>query len=152
MQSDVLALASLLAKPFEGLSLKAYHDPVGYPTIGYGHLLSYKKWEDLAQYPAITEDDADELLMQDMVSALTEALKLSPILASDQKRHAAITDFIFNCGGRNYAASTLRRKVNAGDWVGASEQIKRWNKADGKVLKGLTLRRAAEARWLYGGA
>ena len=46
-----------LAAPFEGLRLEAYHDPVGYPTQGYGRLLSRKPWEDRVDgWPDIDED------------------------------------------------------------------------------------------------
>ena len=48
--SDPIDLAAEIAKPFEGLSLEPYHDPVGYPTIGYGHLLSRERCADLSQF------------------------------------------------------------------------------------------------------
>lgn len=136
-----------IAKPFEGLSLSPYYDPVGYPTIGYGHLLSKKKWSDLSNWSAISKEDAEHILMQDMALALNQALSVSPVLAKpiNTKRLAAIADFVFNLGIGNYNASTLKRKVDREDWDGAVEQIMRWDKAGGKVLRGLTLRRKAES-------
>lgn len=144
------SIAVSLAKPFEGLSLKPYHDPVGYPTIGYGHLLSPDKWADLSQWQPITEYVAEQLLEKDMSSALKFAMNASPILADPQnyRRLGAIGDFVYNLGIGNYNASTLKRKVNAGQWDQAVEQILKWNKAGGKVLKGLVLRRTAESRYL----
>jgi Phage lysozyme len=61
------------------------------------------------------------------------------------ERLAAIIDFAFNLGAGNLKASTLRRKINAGDWHEVPAQLMRWNKAGGRVLRGLTLRRQAEA-------
>lgn len=148
--NTALDIAVGLAKPFEGLSLKAYHDPVGYPTIGYGHLLSKDKWADLSQWPDITEQIAETLLEKDMLYALKGTLKASPILADSDnyKRLGAISDFVYNLGIGNYKASTLKRKIDSGNWVGAVEQINRWNKAGGRILKGLVLRRKAEAGFL----
>ena len=64
------------------------------------------------------------------------------------EKQAAIADFIYNLGVGNYAKSTLKKKVDAGDWLAASSEIKKWDKAAGKVLKGLTVRRAKEAELL----
>jgi len=69
--------------------------------------------------------------------------KLCPNAEGNQL--AALIDFTFNLGTGALAGSTLRKCVNSGDWVGAREQIMRWNKARGKVLAGLTRRRQAEA-------
>jgi GH24 family phage-related lysozyme (muramidase) len=60
-------------------------------------------------------------------------------------RWASISDLCFNCGDGNYSISTLRKKVNSENWDEAAEQILKWNKADGKVLAGLTKRRYAES-------
>lgn len=64
---------------------------------------------------------------------------------TDPNRLAALIDFTFNLGKGNLQSSTLRRCVNAGDWAGAKVQIRRWNKAGGRVLRGLTIRRETEA-------
>jgi len=77
------------------------------------------------------------------------ALKLSPGLANtDPRRFAAIISFCYNCGTGNYRVSTLKRRVDAKDWAGAQEEIQKWNKAAGRVLRGLTIRRQAEAKLL----
>lgn len=145
-----LSIAVGLAKPFEGLSLTPYYDPVGYPTIGYGQLLSLDKWSDLSKYPPITLNVAEQLLAKSMNNALKQVIYVSPILAlpDNYRKLGAITDFVYNLGIGNYNASTLKKKVNAGEWINAVEQLLRWNKAGGKVLKGLTLRRKAESLFL----
>jgi lysozyme len=148
MIEQALPIALKIAKPFEGLSLTPYHDPAGYPTIGYGHLLSKEKWADLSQWDAISHDEAEALLLKDMSGALSQAVSASPVLGNDPKRLAAIGDFVYNLGIGQYRASTLKRKIDAKDWHGSREQIARWTRAGGRVLKGLVLRRAAEARLL----
>lgn len=147
---DALNLAFKIAQPFEGLSLKPYHDPVGYPTIGYGHLLSKQPWADLSQWQPISMNEAEALLQADMFMALDQVADASPVLndPDNWRRLAALSDFVFNLGIGQYRASTLKRKVDAEDWSAAQEQIKRWTRARGKVLKGLVLRREAEARLL----
>lgn len=152
----VLELSAALAKPFEGLhrvqgkTVFAYHDPVGYPTIGYGHLLSKAKFEDLSKYGTLTFLTAEQLLQKDMLYASTRALELSPILGKIENlnRWAAIADFCFNCGDGNYKISTLRKKVDVESWNEAQEQILKWDKAGGKKLAGLTRRRIAEVELL----
>lgn len=145
---EALNLAFKIAKPFEGLSLVPYYDPVGYPTIGYGHLLSGTLFSDLSQWEAITQETAEALLKADMMAAMMQVIDVSPVLAyeANWKRLAALTDFVFNLGISKYKASTLRRKVDVEDWEGVRYELKKWNRAGGKVLKGLTLRREAEAR------
>lgn len=60
----------------------------------------------------------------------------------------AITDFCFNLGQNNLRTSTLRRKINAGEWDQVPAQLRRWVRANGKVLRGLVLRREAEIGYL----
>jgi len=57
---------------------------------------------------------------------------------------AAITDFAFNLGVGRLAASTLRRKINAGDWEAVPDELRKWTRGGGKVLRGLVARREAE--------
>ena len=71
---------------------------------------------------------------------MTEAVKV-PL---NPNQFGALTSFTYNLGAGNLRSSTLLRKLNAGDYAGAAAEFARWNKAGGKVLKGLTRRRAAE--------
>jgi len=60
------------------------------------------------------------------------------------ERLGAITDFCFNLGSGNLRASTLRRKILAGDWGAVPAELRKWVRGGGRVLKGLVLRREAE--------
>lgn len=62
-----------------------------------------------------------------------------------QAQFDALVSLAYNIGLGNFERSTLLKKHNAGDYAGAKAEFARWNRAGGKILKGLTRRRAAEA-------
>jgi lysozyme len=127
-----------LVKKFEGLELKAYKDSVGVVTIGYGSTGPH-----VFMGQVITEAQAEALLIKDLSrfeSGVTELVKV-PLT---QNQFDALVSFSFNLGLGNLKSSTLLKKLNAKDYLGASKEFERWNKAGGKVLNGLTRRRLAE--------
>jgi lysozyme len=139
-------VAASLIKPFEGLhkllpdgKVGAYMCPAGYPTQGWGIVVPS------LQVPPITREQADARLAAAIPKYMRDALKLSPGLAADPRRLGAITSFVFNLGAGRYRASTLRRRVNEKDWPEAKRELMRWTRGGGRVLRGLVLRRAAEA-------
>ena len=142
---QIITPASNLAKRFEGLKLKAYHDPVGYPTQGYGRLLSRVKWEDLSKYPDITLEIAEDWLKIDLIKSLKSTLRLLPVSLTDSQL-AALTDFSFNLGAGQLQISRLRKEILQANHDEAARQFLRWIYAGGKPLKGLVLRRQAEAQ------
>ena len=141
--TETLKILTDLLKKFEGCKLKAYPDPGtgGEPwTIGYGSTHGVKKGD------VITQEQADEMLLEEAQEYLDSALQLSPRLRSaTPSQQAAIASFVYNCGAGNYKKSTLKRNVDAGDFNEAKHSIMMWNKANGKVMNGLTRRRQAEA-------
>ena len=136
-----------LCKRFEGLYLKPYLCPAGVPTIGYGTTIYPSGIRVTLKDSAITKEYATELLVWRLLKVdMPAVLKLCPELKGEPL--GAIVDFTYNLGSGNLAASTLRKCINKNDWEGAKIQLMRWNKAGGKVLAGLTKRRAAEAAYL----
>ncbi|WP_412057394.1 lysozyme [Bartonella sp. DGB2] len=129
-----------LIKRFEGFSPTVYFCPAGYPTIGYGHVV-----KDNEEFSAgIDEAHAIALLRQDTVVAERAVLRLINVpLTSNQ--FDALVSFTYNLGGGALQSSTLRRKINRGEHNEAPEQFLRWVFAGGRKLKGLILRRQAEA-------
>jgi lysozyme len=134
-----------LVKRFEGLHrlknglVYPYLCPAGYWTHGYGKLCS-------KDTPPITPQEAEEDLATLMPGYLAEALKLAPRLwLVPPEVLGAIGDFVFNLGAARFRASTLRKKINEGDWEGALAELPKWKFGSGRVLPGLVLRRAAEA-------
>ena len=134
-----------LIKKFEGCELEAYKCAAGVWTIGYGSTKSVKEGD------TITQEEADELLLHEMeeyegyINDLVETnLK--------QNEFDAMVSWVFNLGPANLKSSTLLKVLNSShpDWNDVPAQIKRWNKAGGKVLQGLIRRREAEARLFEG--
>ena len=139
-----IEIAAALARRFEGLYLTPYLCPAGVPTIGYGATY-YEGGTPVKMTDAkITKERAEELLLW-MVRTkyLPTVMRLCPKIDTPE-RVAALIDFTFNLGGGNLKASTLRRKVNAQEWDAVPAELRKWNKAGGRVLRGLTIRREAE--------
>lgn len=126
-----------LIRQFEGLRLLAYKDAVGVPTIGYGTTRGVKMGM------TITKEQAEELLRQDVERFEPEVLRLVKVPLA-QSQWDALLSFTYNLGSANLESSTLLKLLNKGDYQAAADQFPRWNKAKGKVLNGLTARRAAE--------
>jgi lysozyme len=142
---DPLAIAAALCRRFEGLYLKPYLCPAGVPTIGYGATFYEDGTRVTLKDPAISRERAEALLLWHLLNVYLPAVAALCPDVDDAERLAALIDFTFNLGAGNLRSSTLRRKVNAGQWDQVPGQLLRWNKAGGQVLRGLTLRREAEA-------
>ena len=127
-----------LLKDFEGLVLHAYRDAVGVLTAGYGHT-----GPDVVEGLKITPQQAEEWLLEDVKTAQDAISRLVRVRLSDAQKDA-LTSFIFNVGTGAFERSTLLRKLNAGDYRAAANELLRWDKAGGHTLKGLTRRRRAE--------
>jgi lysozyme len=128
----------------EGCELNSYQDSGGVWTIGRGHT-----GKDVCAGLTWSQSKADDQTILDCTTAMNQALRASPTLKNEaQERIAAISDFVFNLGIGNYNRSTLKLRVDQANWVSAATEIKRWNKCKGKVLSGLTIRRAKEAAML----
>lgn len=141
----VLDIAAALCRRFEGLYLTPYLCPAGVPTIGYGATFYEDGTPVKLSDPPITRERAEALLQWHLRTQFLPAVANLCPGADTAERVAALLDFTFNLGEGNLRASTLRRRVNAGQWDDVPAQLMRWNKAGGRVLRGLTLRRKAEA-------
>ena len=153
-----------LIKSFEGIldgdpstvNLDPYVDPVGIYTIGWGHAIvwgnnflrsSTPNAKNIAKqlYPnGLTMAQAESLLRNDTHAASIPVEGLVKVPVTDNQ-FAALVSFAFNVGVNALRNSTLLRKLNARDYDGAAMEFSKWNKAGGRVLKGLTRRREAEA-------
>ena len=121
--------------------MKAYPDPAtgGDPwTIGYG-----STGPEIVPGLEITEEQADAYLRADIETA-EKCINQCVTGNLTQDQFDALCSFVFNLGCGNLRKSTLLKKINEGDDIGASEEFKRWDKANGKVMAGLTRRRTAE--------
>lgn len=129
-------------KRCEGLELSAYQDSVGVWTIGYGHTSAAGDPQVYAGQ-RITEAEAEAILRKDLryfEDGVRDVVKVP--INSDQ--FSALVSFAFNLGVGALGGSTLLRKLNAGDYQGAADELPRWVKAGGQTLPGLVKRRNAE--------
>ncbi len=106
-------------------------------TVGYGHTTGVKEGDtcSLAQ--------AEEWLHQDIVNAV-HLVSTRVTVPLTQNQFDALVSLIFNCG-EEPLDKTLGHLLNAGDYVGAAAQFRRWDRQAGKELPGLEKRRIAEA-------
>lgn len=137
-------------KGYEQCRLKAYMPtPNDRPTIGWG-----TTGPDVRMGMTWTQGHADarfERDLADFAAGVTHLLRGKP---TTQAQFDALVSFAYNVGldddadtkAEGLGDSTLLKKHLAGDFDGAADQFKLWNKQKGVVLAGLTKRRAAEAR------
>lgn len=146
LPDDALTLAAALCREFEGLYLRPYLCPAGVWTIGYGATRYETGRAVLPTDPAITRERAEALLLHDLRTVrLPAVLKLCP--AMDRAgRVAAVLDFTFNVGNGALAGSTLRKRINAGQWDQVPGELRKWVNGGGRRLPGLVRRREAEIK------
>lgn len=145
--TNVLNQATVdLIKGFEGWRAKAYPDPGtgGEPiTVGFGHTTAAGP-PSVHLGMTITLELGEAILRSDLKkTCATVASAVKKPITDNQ--FGALVSLAFNIGVGNFLKSTLLKKINAGDFAGASFEFSKWNKAAGKVMPGLTKRRAAEA-------
>jgi lysozyme len=148
---------------FEGYRAKPYRCSAAIWTIGWGHAM----YSDQLNLPNVRKEGYSGLIRSDYQLKEGDArvwskeelvnlfkmdidnfergvLRLSPNLASHQSKFDSVVSFAYNAGLGNYQRSTIRMKVNRGDWEGAAEAFMSWTKAGGKEVAGLVKRRKAE--------
>lgn len=141
-------IAARLAARFEGFCETPYLCPAGVPTIGFG-FTHYEDGTPVTLNDAPMDRDRAELLLKWLIRAqyMPAVMALCPNIDTTE-RLGAITDFAFNLGAGSLRASTLRRQINAGAWALVPAQLRRWNRAAGRVLRGLVARREAEIQYI----
>jgi len=159
-------------KAVEVLKLRAYLCPSKKLTIGWGHVilaadfLYFKQFNlerlqftktECERRGTLTKEalsglfinttQAEELFKKDTQIVADAVAALTPVTLT-QNQFDAVVRLVFNIGQANYATSTLRKKLKAGDFSGAASEFDRWiyGTVNGKKIKepGLVARRAAE--------
>jgi lysozyme len=128
----------ILIKSFEGCRTEAYQDAVGVWTIGYGHTI------DVKEGMTITQHQCDVMLEVD-IETYENYVNKYVIVSLTQNQFDALVSWVYNLGPTNLRNSTMLKVLNAGKYDEVPYQMKRWNRAGGQVLKGLVIRREAEA-------
>ncbi len=133
-----LALAAAIVKPWEGYEPIPYRDVIGVLTVCYG-----TTGPEVVAGRRYTRAECDAFLRDDLAEANGHVRRCigRPM---PERVEAAVTSLVYNAGPRAVCGSTLQRKAVAGDWAGTCAELSRWNRAGGRVIKGLVNRRAAE--------
>ncbi|OOF55775.1 lysozyme [Rodentibacter genomosp. 2] len=126
----------------EGERLMAYQDIVGIWTIGVGHT-GFVDGKPVARGMTITKEKSREILKVDL-ARFEKAVNANVKVPLTQNQFDALVSLAFNIGEGAFSRSTLVRKLNAGDYQGASQQFLVWKNAGGKVSQGLLNRRKRE--------
>lgn len=135
--AGALALAAPLVVYYEGTIPRTYRDPIGILTSCTGHT-----GPELRMGQTWTPEQCDQQLYQDLLKH-SEALDCIKRPLTDGQK-AAFLSFAFNVGNKAFCQSTLARKANQGDMLGACAELLRWTRAGDKELPGLVRRRNAE--------
>jgi len=134
-----------LVKEFEGFSAKAYKCPAGIWTIGYGTTAAAGVGITPKEGMTISKSDAEGYLhaaLEKFASQIEDAIT-API---NENEFGAFVSLAYNIGPGAFKKSSALSAFNAGDKAKSAKAILLWNKAGGKVLKGLTRRREAERK------
>jgi lysozyme len=132
-----VALVIPLVVYYEGVVLRTYADPINKITACTGHT-----GPELRMGQSYTKEQCETMLYGDLLKHTAALDCIKAPLADNQK--AAFLSFAFNVGNGAFCKSTLARKANAGDLMGACAELSRWVMAGGRELPGLVKRRAAE--------
>lgn len=143
--AGALSLALGLVAVWEGYKTEVYSDPVGIPTVCYGHVVNPKT-------PLGTEfsHEACHALLYSDLKVASEAVKKLVTVRLKPNQEAAFISFVFNAGIGNFKKSTMLKLINEGRLEEACHELPRWVYAKGKKLKGLENRRQAEMRMCLG--
>ena len=130
----------------EGLKLKAYPDVIGVWTACYGETKGIKPGMKF------TKAQCDKMFVERLVEFETGMRKClrNPDSVPD-KPYLAFLSLAYNIGTPSFCSSTLVKKVNAGDLKGACNYLLKYNRAGGRVWKGLVNRRERERAYCLSG-
>lgn len=135
-----------LIRAFEGFRARWYRCAAGVLTIGYGHTGPLPQ----GVTSPLTERQAAGLLAARVEREYAEAVRdyvTAPLL---QREFDALVSLAYNIGTGALRRSTVLKRLNAGDYTGASRAFDAWNKGGGRVLAGLVRRRTAERKLFEG--
>jgi lysozyme len=140
-----------LIKHHEGVRSKPYRCPAGLWTVGVGHLIGDGKSLPESWNKTFTNDEINGLLKSDLNRFELGVCKMLPNVPLRQCEFDSLVSFSFNLGLGTFQRSTIRQALLRGDKEAAIESLLKYCRAGGRVLKGLQLRREAEAKMFKSG-
>lgn len=138
-----------LIKEFESLRLSPYKCPAGIPTIGWGST-RYPDGKKIQMTDSKITKEAADAIFEWHIEEFEITVSRLLCRRATQGQFDAMVSLCFNIGGKLFGTSTLLKKFNGGDFVGAANEFLRWTKSNGKVLPGLVRRRSREKEMFEG--
>ena len=141
----IASVAAVLAAGHEGLRQYAYNDPrPGDPilTVCYGSTTSVQRGKKYSL------EECKQRLDSDMLEAVTAVERCHPNLPDNVL--IAFADAVYNIGPKVACNSTAAKHLKQGNYEAACNELPKWNKSNGVVLKGLTRRREEERQICLG--
>ncbi len=135
-----LMIATPLIMKWEGTVYRGYIDPVGIATKCTGDT------NDVVVGKPYTKAECERSLADQLAAHSGPVLQCTPLLADHPYQLAAAISLTYNIGTGAYCRSSVARRFNQGDFIRACNNMLAWDKAQGRVLRGLTRRRQDERR------
>ncbi|WP_152618559.1 lysozyme [Leisingera sp. ANG-Vp] len=132
----VIAMATPFIAKWEGVKTEAYLDIVGVPTICFGDTNGVQLGDTATMAECVDRLEED---VQTFYAEISPCMTNKHIPMGVQ---ASMLELAFNVGSGPVCRSTMMRKANSGDYVGACNELRRWVKAGGQRIRGLENRRA----------
>lgn len=132
-----------IIKSFEGYSGTVYLCPAGRWTIGWGSTWDKYGEPVTSSHPDISEGEATVLLRREVTHS-EKAIDRLVTAELTENMYSSCVSLIYNIGSGNFQSSTLRMKLNRGDYEAAADEFPKWRRSGGRILKGLVRRRKAE--------
>jgi lysozyme len=143
LTAGTLAAAAAFITPWEGVFTSAYRDPIGIWTVCIGETEGVKPGD---RYTVAQCTDMLAKKLPRYWNEIAACMGDELIGRQTEQRKVAFLSFAYNVGSGAFCKSTLLLKLKAGDVRGACNELLRWDKAGGKVLRGLSRRREAERK------
>lgn len=137
LAASFLSLTSAGLLKTEDLRTNAYLDPIGIPTVCVGETRGVKMGDTYTREQCLK-------MLEGRIAEFDRALSKCIKVELPEETRSAVLQWAYNVGTGAACKSTLVRKLNAGDTEGACNELPRWNKAGGKVWRGLVVRREHE--------
>jgi lysozyme len=133
-----------ILKGFEQCCLHPYLCAAGIPTIAWGSIWDLRGNRVTMDTESVTQDEADFLLDTELRSTERSVSRLVTIRPLSSNQFSALVSWTYNLGSGNLQSSTMRVQLNRGRMDAAANELIRWNRAGGRILRGLVRRRRAE--------
>jgi len=141
MQINAGGLSIILVA--EGFVATPYRCPAGIASIGYGSTILLDGRRVTMASKAVTKNEAKALLRRHLDHVESDILRVVRV-PLNQNEFSALCSFVYNLGISRLISSTLKMRLNRNERLGAANEFPKWRRANGRILRGLVIRREAE--------